>query len=169
LFSGWSLSYHMFLFPNENRRCSTTQDWNLCKFYHVLFSKITIVTETKLRMNVYWTVLYRVLTILFRKQIKMAITAELNVVYWRHLFHVFFMCMMITEMEDFWTIGMVEYDLSYLDAASHFSASQVTITRLVRCHSIPGSNVSIQCAGRRSVTIHAQDRYIGTSYLCNRF
>lgn len=77
------------------------------------------------------------------------------------------MCMMITEMEDFWTIGMVEYDLSYLDAASHFSASQVTITQLVRCHSIPGSNVSIQCAGRRSVTI--QDRYIGTSYLCNRF
>lgn len=28
---------------------------------------------------------------------------------------------MITEMEDFWTIGMVEYDLSYLDVASHFS------------------------------------------------
>lgn len=66
-------------------------------------------------------------------------------------------------------VGMLEAGRRHSDVATHFGVSRVTISRLASRYRTTGSVNDRRRSGRPRVTTRAQDRYIVTSHLRNRF
>ncbi|KAK3082687.1 hypothetical protein FSP39_002633 [Pinctada imbricata] len=67
------------------------------------------------------------------------------------------------------TVGMIEAGRRHSDVASHFGVTRITISRLASLYRTTGSVNDRRRSGRPRVTTAAQDRYIVTSHLRNRF
>ena len=66
-------------------------------------------------------------------------------------------------------IGMLESGLRQVDVATHFGVTRLTISNLHRRYRLQGSADDLPRSGRPRVTSAAQDRYIRTSHLRQRF
>ena len=75
----------------------------------------------------------------------------------------------LTKEQRLRAIGMLEAGRRHRDVAAHFGVARITVSRLAIRYRTTGSVNDRRRSGRPRVTTRAQDRYMVTSHLRNRF